>query len=163
MTFDASLTTFLVFVHNCERRGTNRRGWNLIFSAQRLGWLEVWKALVRYSGRAASQVIKYDTRLRRLHPLFQVKMERKQHPVSVFQPGNNWQLSFSSLLFLLHPGTQAYEYTMESVTNPHRHKHQCARSLCQSVSEVKLFHPSWVLLSSYKASVRTAGRLIVTY
>lgn len=32
-----------------------------------------------------------------------------------------------------------------------------------SVSEVKLFHLSGVLLSSYKASVRTAGRLIVTY
>lgn len=68
-----------------------------------------------------------------------------------------------SLLFLLLPHTQAYKYTMETVAIPHRHKHQCTHSLCQSVSEVKLFHLSGVLLSSYKASVRTAGRLIVTY
>lgn len=103
------------------------------------------------------------TRLRRLHPLFPVKMERRQHTVPIFQSGNVWQPSFSSLLFLLQPRTQAYKYTMETVRIPHRCKHQCTHSLCQSVSEVKLFHLSGVLLSSYKASVRTAGRLIVTY
>lgn len=41
----------------------------------------------------------WHTRLRRLHPLFQVKMERRQHTVPVFQSGNIWQLSFSSLFF----------------------------------------------------------------
>lgn len=68
-----------------------------------------------------------------------------------------------SSLSLTPSHTKAYKYTMEAVTIPHRRKHQCARSLRQSVSEVKLFHLSGVLLSSSKASVRTAGRLIVTY
>lgn len=60
----------------------------------------------------------WQTRLRWLRPLFQIKIERKQHTVLVFQPGNIWQLSLSSLLFLLHPCTQAYKYTMESVAIP---------------------------------------------
>lgn len=100
---------------------------------------------------------------RQLHRLFQAKMERRQHTAAVFRSGNIWQPSFNAPLFLLQPRTQAYKYTMKTVAIPHRRKHQCTHSLCQLVSEVKLFHLSGVLLSSYKASVRTAGRLIVTY
>lgn len=134
MTFDASLTTSWVFVRACEGRGTRRRGWNLIFSAHRLGWDECSKASVRYSGRAASQVIKYDTRLRRLHSVFQVKLERKQHPVSVFQCGNNWQLSFSILLFsyiLVHKRMNIQWKVLQTHTDANINAHVRSVSLFQ--------------------------------
>lgn len=61
---------------------------------------------------------------------------------------------------LLQAHTRAY--TTETVSNPTL-THTSMHTLSLSDSEVKLFHLSGVLLSSYKASVRTAGRLIVTY
>lgn len=104
------------------------------------------------------------TSLRQLHPLFKVRMERRQHTVAVFQSGNIWQSSLRSLLFSSYALVHKHiNIQWKLLRNPHRRKHQCTHSLCQSVSEVKLFHLSGVLLSSYKASVRTAGRLIVTY
>ncbi len=154
---------FCAFVHICE--SCSNKPWmksDIFIQEDGMTWtLESTSQVFWESCFWGHQI--WHTRLRRLHPLFQVKMERRQHTVPVFQSGNIWQPFFSSLLFLLQPRTQAYKYTMETVTIPPRRKHQCTRSLCQSVSEVKLFHLSGVLLSSYKASVRTAGRLIVTY
>lgn len=97
------------------------------------------------------------TCLRQRRKRFQVRIERRQQTAPVFQSDS---FPFSLLFFLLHKNINT---EWEPVRFLHRRKHQCTRSLCQSVSQVKLFRLSGVLLSSYKASVRTAGRLIVTY
>lgn len=158
MTFDASLSHF---VYLCTFVSClNSRGRNLVFSAT--GWddLDTRKHKSGILGELLLRSSNMIHSLKATVPPFSSE-DGEETTYCAYLPVRQCLTAF--LLFLLHPRTQAYKYTMETVRIPHRCKHQCTHSLCQSVSEVKLFHLSGVLLSSYKASVRTAGRLIVTY
>lgn len=164
MTFDASCVSYFVYLGPICEGCAEQAWWKSDIS---IGWMGATRMLESISQVFWERCLWghqiWHARLRWLHPPSSNKDGEEAAHCTGLQPSNTWQLSLSSLLFLLHPRTQAHKYTMGTVTIPHRRKHQCARSLRQSLPEVKLFHLSWVLLSSYKASVRTAGRLIVTY
>lgn len=86
------------------------------------------------------------------------KMQRLSYYLSISD-----SLLLLSVVFFLLQYSHTQAYTIQTVLRSHTDTHVNTHTHSASVSEVKLFHLSGVLLSSYKASVRTAGRLIVTY